>query len=957
MKNYFVKVSLTGLLFFMGIAVSYAEILATPNNNNINLVTDNITINSGSYQYNPSAAVVDELYITFNGNGQVDFQILEAVHMKKIIIQSNNGGTVKFRAGGNFPYPTITYCNEECGIPNAIFDNTVIVIQCSPTITLSETSLSNLDYFIGSGPSLEKTFTAAGSNLNADIILSAPSNFEISESPTSGFGSSITLTQSDGVVNTSSIYVRLTSNLPASTYTGVLSVTSNGATQKEVSLSGHVTTILEDFNDGNFTDSPVWSGSTSSFSVITDATLPRGNASTDGSYLASNPNQGHVSLAIPSTEVSEWMFSLGSGSFTPKDKNHLGVVLMADAFFEGDLLTADFNGYYLRIGKGGDNDPLELYRKDGSDEVRIGEFESSPDFQPKALSDGLNVKITRNSSGQFELFYSTGFDYSTSPTNSAGTLTDNTYSVSTYFGVYQIIGNTSNDKRRVYIDNIVFGTLAPVRWKGDDETSPNSWLEANNWDTGVIPNTDSDVIIPAGLTNYPTVDTDVTINSLTIATGATLIANNNFNVNSVNYSRELVNAGQWYLMSSPVVDEYYDDAWVTANSIASGTNNNRGIGTYNNSMSNTTSYWQYMQAGSSSSFETGRGYSILRTTAGSVTFNGNGIHTTDQSFELVQGENNYNLVGNPFTAYISLKDFYDANINVLNTASRTVWFWNGSSYDSKTSNLFPDFKIAPGQAFFVEADVDEQNISFSAAHRKHNSSDTFQRNLERPEINVFISDENQSRYTNIYYIDGTTTGHDSGFDATLYGGSSQSFELYSHILNDNVGNKYQLQSLPNNDYSNMVIPIGVTAQSGTYTFTMNTFHLPADYKVFLEDKETNNFVRLDEVNSSYEVTFNEAISGVGRVYLHTTTEALSTNELNLNHISIYTTTPQNLRITGVQSANAKVSIFNILGAKVMSSQFEGNGMNDIPLPEIKTGIYVIQLETEIGSLNKKIIIK
>ena len=92
-------------------------------------------------------------------------------------------------------------------------------------------------------------------------------------------------------------------------------------------------TVIDDFTDGNFTANQAWSGSTTEFSVITDATLPNGSASSDGSYLASNASQGDVSLAFASTEVSEWRFSLGSPNFNPSGSNYIGVVLMASATF------------------------------------------------------------------------------------------------------------------------------------------------------------------------------------------------------------------------------------------------------------------------------------------------------------------------------------------------------------------------------------------------------------------------------------------------------------------------------------------------------------------------------------------------------------------------------------------------------------------------------------------------
>ena len=113
--------------------------------------------------------------------------------------------------------------------------------ELTPSISLSETSLSGLDYVDGSGPSAEQTFTAEGSNLTADITITAPTDFEVSTTSGSGFGNSVTLTQSSGSVSTTDIFVRLASGLAISNYNGTLTATSTGATQQDISLSGEVT--------------------------------------------------------------------------------------------------------------------------------------------------------------------------------------------------------------------------------------------------------------------------------------------------------------------------------------------------------------------------------------------------------------------------------------------------------------------------------------------------------------------------------------------------------------------------------------------------------------------------------------------------------------------------------------------------------------------------------------------
>jgi hypothetical protein len=215
------------------------------------------------------------------------------------------------------------------------------------------------------------------------------------------------------------------------------------------------TMVADDFTDGNFTANPAWQGSTGSYAVLTDATLPSGAATTDGSFLASNASVGQSALMVPSTEVAEWRFSWGSPSFSPSAVNHFGVILMSDASIS-DLGTS-FNGYYLRIGVDVDPDRIELWRASGLTRTRVGNF-TTPDFGAAALTNGLNVRVTRSNAGVFALFYEAGFTYATVPTTSAGTLTDNTHSTSSYFGLYTAFANAATSRRN-YLDNVVLGGL------------------------------------------------------------------------------------------------------------------------------------------------------------------------------------------------------------------------------------------------------------------------------------------------------------------------------------------------------------------------------------------------------------------------------------------------------------------------------------------------------------------
>ncbi len=142
-------------------------------------------------------------------------------------VQYNDTGTesIQRKADGTYLTQAITFRAE-----NFSSDPTIIV----------GSALTNLSYSVGGGPSAEQTFTVEGTNLTADITVTAPANFEISTTSGSSFGASISLRQNAGVVASTPIYTRLVAGLAINTYSGDVTLSSTGASNKTVSLSGGV---------------------------------------------------------------------------------------------------------------------------------------------------------------------------------------------------------------------------------------------------------------------------------------------------------------------------------------------------------------------------------------------------------------------------------------------------------------------------------------------------------------------------------------------------------------------------------------------------------------------------------------------------------------------------------------------------------------------------------------------
>jgi trimeric autotransporter adhesin len=501
-------------------------------------------------------------------------------------------------------------------------------------------------------------------------------------------------------------------------------------------------------------------------------------------------------------------------------------------------------------------------------------------------------------------------------------------------------------------------------WTGTTDTD---WDTAGNWDNGVPTSTMSAIIkdvasdpIASGAINVAYLDIKsnaaVTINGAVINSnpiilysGASLIAQTSVS-GSVTYKRNLPTLDSWYLVSSPVSGETIEDL-IANHTFATGTGANIGFSTFNN----TGAAWTYASNALTGNVVDGKGYSVRLASAGDISFTGT-ANTSDVTFPLTQGTNNYNLVGNPFTSFINSTTFLT---NEAANVELTFWMWNGTSYDTRTTGISPNFKIAPGQAFFVEAKT-TNNVTFTEALQSHESSDTFQKATNtRPEVKLLVSEGSQSRKLEVFYIDGTTKGYDNGFDGKMFGGVTDNFSIFSELVSENIGVKYAIQSLPNSDFENMVVPVGVKAAAGKeITFTSEALNLPGNVKVFLEDRLTNTMTRLDEANTSYKITLNDALNGTGRFFLHTKASGvLSTETFDLENVSVYTINNNTLRAVGIPSGKSTIKLFNILGKQVMQTSFNSTGVQDISLPKLATGMYLIQLETATGKLNKKIVLE
>ena len=123
--------------------------------------------------------------------------------------------------------------------------------------------------------------------------------------------------------------------------------------------------------------------------------------------------------------------------------------------------------------------------------------------------------------------------------------------------------------------------------------------------------------------------------------------------------------------------------------------------------------------------------------------------------------------------------------------------------------------------------------------------------------------------------------------------------------------------------------------------------------MYLEDRLLEKHIDLSK--ESYQLTLSQSENGIGRFYLHSKVEVVIP-EVTSEDIKLYTAN-QRLFVEGIQGERFEVALYNILGSLVYQGEFTGTGKNSIVLPKVETGVYVVNVQSAIGVVNKKIVLK
>ena len=439
---------------------------------------------------------------------------------------------------------------------------------------------------------------------------------------------------------------------------------------------------------------------------------------------------------------------------------------------------------------------------------------------------------------------------------------------------------------------------------------------------------------------------------------------------------------------------------------------NYWIWKYGNLPSDTYSAWQHVR--NTGTIKAGEGFTMkgIANTAGNLALEQNYVYQgkpNNGDISLDLSINNDYLVGNPYASAIDADQFILDNGPVIDYTdpgglpetdpliSGTLYFWEhwgGGSHvlaeyqggygtynlsggtpaaawgtpdpdvaQTGTGTKVPGRYIAVGQGFFVTGES-TGTIKFNNNQRvfqKEGSSSsvyirqaTTENNTDsRMKIRLGFNSVNTIHRQLLLTEDSRATlGIDWGFDGLQY--QNQMDDMY-WLLEDE---KYTIQGIDSFSEST-IIPIGVhTIDAGLNNIIIDILeNIPNDLQIYLHDKALDIYHNLR--NNKYEI-YLEAGEYLDRFELTFSNQSLSVegNEL-LNELqAAYINSSESIMIQNPKMINIKsAELLNTIGQSIYQfDDIKTELITEIKTNKLSVGTYIIKLQTEIGVINKKVLV-
>jgi hypothetical protein len=292
----------------------------------------------------------------------------------------------------------------------------------------------------------------------------------------------------------------------------------------------------------------------------------------------------------------------------------------------------------------------------------------------------------------------------------------------------------------------------------------------------------------------------------------------------------------------------------------------------------------------------------------------------------------------------------------------------GGGTPSKTPGRY----IPVAQGFFVESDADGGTIEFNNGQRiyveegassvfmKQNSTKakTASAKIEdvRPKFRIgFEAPQVGFRQLLLTIDEKTTTGVDWGYDGRMNG-----------VLNDDLfwdlkdNNKYVIQALPDANIDRE-IPLGIVmGKTGLATIKIDALeNVDSSVDLYIKDALMGTTTQIN--NQPFEIVLNAGtyLERFSLVFAPLNTLNVEEEMLESGLLVFMNNVASELQIrNNVEAQLLSVKLFNSLGQIQLSwnNNLEHKHIN-LPINNLATGMYIVQINTTKGTIGKKVIIE
>jgi PKD repeat protein len=504
------------------------------------------------------------------------------------------------------------------------------------------------------------------------------------------------------------------------------------------------------------------------------------------------------------------------------------------------------------------------------------------------------------------------------------------------------IGNGGNN---VHIDGVKVHNNPPTQavWLGSD----TCWYKESNWNTTDIPYPGTDIIIPPGKSNYPTITTpganckSLEIQS-TVSGDASLITHGYLTVKDTAIVQRYSTGGAWHGYSSPLDN-------VTASMF--NLNMNPKIFLYKHD----ESYYGYSNV-NNPNLDLGdmKGWFYWVDATNPVTLNAKGILRDGQvgmTNNLIRSGSGasygWNFMGNPYTSAI---DWKSSDGWTTNNISATIYVYKNGNWATFNKNTGASTNggsryLALGQAFFVK--VNDAGGSYpqygtmiiNEKAQVHNNV-AFSKNNEHIEnaLKLIISDGNSQDETMLMFHPDASTEYDPDYDAIkLFSIDDKIPQIYS---GNNI--RYAVQTIPQKSK----VGISVRWNKNGKKLKLKLAECENIDDVFLLDKYTGESWNLS--SADYDFSYSDDIEN--RFVL--SFEPMIVESSAVDNLQIQTQDNKIIVYNNDKLNVESVEIFDLLGRILY--RHNGAIQDKIEVELNKSGIYFVRIYSGEGFRNIKI---